>query len=176
MQATIAATVALPELVTVEDVAIDRPLKDVQVIVIPAAPDVDLYEDAVNAWHIFAIDGQGTRFVGRVTQVGVNVHNHKFIAEYLDHADEDLYVSETRLNRKNSIGSAVRWYYSYVALRERQAAYQARREALAAQPGACQIDHCGGIGNNAHVIIRERVYSACYLCREEYGLEVATAA
>lgn len=186
------AVAALPEVFTIDDVCAvtshtktqDLTYRSVQVVVVPAAPDTDLYGDeAVKAWNIYTIEGeetrlggQETRFIGRVTEVGVNLWLHQFVAEYVDHADEDLYIAEDRLPRKNSIRAAVRHYYSTLALRQRQAEHQMRREALASKPGVCQINGCCDTDANAHVILRERVYSACVGCREEYGLDVATAA
>lgn len=166
---------ALPAILTVEDVAINVPTRDVQVILVPTEVDRDLFEEGVAAWNICLVEGQTTRFIGNVTEVRLEGWFTEFVGQYVDHEQDDLFVSDVLRTRDGAARSATRWYFSQVELYARQYAAQERREALAAAPGQCQIDGCYRDEDSAHVIIKERVYSACGSCRHYYDLEVASA-
>lgn len=168
--------VALPEVITVDDVATDAPIKSVQVILVPATADAELFEGAREAWNLFLIQGQKTRFIGDVNHVRTGPWIGEFVGQYVDHEQEDLFVSDAVRTRDGAARSAVRWYFSQIAFYALQQAAQARREALAAAPGDCQIDYCGSGDDTAHVVVKDRVWSACKACRYDYGLDVATAA
>lgn len=167
---------ALPEVLTVDDVAIDAPIKTVQVILVPATPDAELFEGAREAWNIFLVEGHKTRFIGNVHHVRTSPWTGEFVGQYVDHEQADLFVSDSVRTRHGAANSAVRWYFSQIAFYTRQRAAQERREALASTPGECRIEGCDSGEDTAHVIIDGRVWDACKTCRHDYDLDVVTAA
>lgn len=179
------ALVAAPELMTIDDIfagPVDgQPgaytTRTAQVVILETTPDADLYEGSVRAWNIYLVQGTKTLLIGNVQDVRTDIWwNSEFVAQYVDHADEDLYVADCLRTRDGAIRCAVRHYFSAIALRARQEEHAERVRRLAQAPIRCQMDYCGDRQGLAHVVIGTRVYDACEYCRRELGLEVATSA
>lgn len=175
--ATITTTApALPVLLTVDDVAVETPVKSVQIIAVPASPDAELFENAAAAWNIYLVAGEATRFLGNVHEVRLAPYTREFVGQFLDEEEQDLFISGIVRRRDAAARSVARHYFSRIWAYARQFEAQERRDALAKPAGPCQIHECGARVGTAHILLDGRVLDACRNCREDYGLEVAPAA